>query len=122
MKTLKDIVTEREPQYISNEWIAGVAGCPSTYTYLKEYLYDNNDCDHFENCYDCWNREVEEMHHERNDNQNYHESDEFRCSECGLHLEDWSRVVYDEDSGEEYYQEYVFKYCPECGTKIDGDK
>lgn len=58
------------------------------------------------------------VRHGKNKNQKYHEVDEFRCSECGLHLEDWTRYVYDEDSDEEYAQEYVFKRCPECGAKI----
>lgn len=62
--------------------------------------------------------EAELVRHGHNENQEYHEADEFRCSECGLHLEDWTRYVYDEDSGEKYAQEYIFKRCPECGTKI----
>lgn len=60
------------------------------------------------------------VRHGHNKNREYHEADEFRCSECGLHLEDWTRYVYDEDSDEEYAQEYVFKHCPECGAKIGG--
>ena len=55
-----------------------------------------------------------------NDNQNYHEVDEFRCSRCGLHLEDWSRHIYDEDLEDEFIVEYAFKYCPECGAKVGG--
>ena len=58
--------------------------------------------------------------HGFNDNRNYHECDEFRCSECGLHLEDWNRHVYDEELDDEFIKEYVFKYCPECGAKIGG--
>ena len=57
--------------------------------------------------------------HGYNDNQTYHEVDEFRCSVCGLHLEDWSRHVYNEELDEEFIKEYSFKYCPECGAKID---
>lgn len=62
--------------------------------------------------------DAEPVRHGHNENQEYHEVDEFRCSECGLHLEDWTRYVYDEDSDEKYAQEYVFKRCPECGAKI----
>ena len=58
--------------------------------------------------------------HGYNNNQNYHEVDEFRCSVCGLHLEDWDRHVYDEEFDDEFIKEYVFKYCPECGAKIGG--
>ena len=53
-----------------------------------------------------------------NDNRNFHEVDEFRCSECGLHLEDWNRHVYDEELDDEFIKEYEFKYCPNCGAKI----
>ena len=56
--------------------------------------------------------------HGFNDNRNYHEVDEFRCSVCGLHLEDWERHVHDE--GAEFIREYEFKYCPECGAKMKG--
>lgn len=62
--------------------------------------------------------EAEPVRHGHNENREYHEADEFRCSECGLHLEDWTRYVYDEYSDEKYAQEYIFKRCPECGTKI----
>lgn len=58
--------------------------------------------------------------HGYNNNQNFHEVDEFCCSECGLHLEDWSRRVYDEENDDEFWVEYAFKYCPECGAKIKG--
>ena len=66
----------------------------------------------------CPTIEAEPVRHGHNENKEYHEADEFRCSECGLHLEDWTRYVYDENSNEEYVQEYVFKRCPECGAKI----
>lgn len=62
--------------------------------------------------------DIQAVRHGHNENREYHEVDEFRCSECGLHLEDWTRYVYDEDSDEKYAQEYVFKRCPECGAKI----
>lgn len=57
--------------------------------------------------------------HGFNDNRNFHEVDEFCCSECGLHLEGWSRRVYDEENDDTFWVEYVFKHCPECGAKID---
>ena len=49
-----------------------------------------------------------------------HPVDEFVCSECGIVLEGWTRVVTDEDDGELFYYEYEFKYCPNCGAKMDG--
>lgn len=66
--------------------------------------------------------DIESVRCGHNENREYHEVDEFRCSECGLHLEDWTRYVYDEDSDEEYAQEFAFKYCPNCGAKMGGDK
>ena len=65
--------------------------------------------------------DAEPVRRGRNENREYHEADEFICSECGLHLEDWTRYVYDEYSDEEYAQEYVFKHCPECGARIVGE-
>ena len=56
--------------------------------------------------------------HGCNNNQNYHGVDEFRCSVCGLHLEDWVRHVH--DGGEEFIKEYEFKHCPECGAMMKG--
>ena len=58
--------------------------------------------------------------HGYNNNQNYSEVDEFRCSECGLHLEDWRKHIWDEETDDEFIVEYAFKYCPECGAKIGG--
>ena len=55
--------------------------------------------------------------HGYNDNQEYYATDEFRCSVCGLHLEDWIRL---DDEGNCY--EYEFKYCPKCGAKMDEDE
>ena len=49
-----------------------------------------------------------------------HPVDEFVCSECGIVLEGWTRVVTDEDDGDLFYYEYEFKYCPNCGAKMDG--
>ena len=42
--------------------------------------------------------DAEPVRHGHNKNKEYHEVDEFICSECGLHLEDWTRYVYDEYS------------------------
>lgn len=45
----------------------------------------------------------------------------FICSKCGIHLEEWSRYVYDEDREETYCYEYTFNFCPNCGHKIEGE-
>ena len=49
-----------------------------------------------------------------------HPVDEFICSECGIVLEGWTRVVTDEDDGKLYFYEYEFRCCPNCGAKMDG--
>ena len=51
-------------------------------------------------------------------NETYHEVDEFICSNCGLHLEDWNRFVTDEYGGERYYKEFKLRYCPKCGAIV----
>ena len=54
--------------------------------------------------------------HGHNKNLKYAKCDEFRCSVCGIHLEDWN--LYDED---DWDSEFIFKFCPNCGAKMDGD-
>ena len=54
-----------------------------------------------------------------NENHDYAECDQFVCSNCGIELQDWHRVERDEDDGDVTYHEYEFKYCPNCGAKID---
>ncbi len=51
-----------------------------------------------------------------------HPVDEFQCSKCGLILRDWSEVKIDEDELDEQYYEFEFKYCPNCGAKMDGER
>lgn len=46
-------------------------------------------------------------------------SDTFICKECGIHIADYSRIEYDEDENDTTRYEYEFKYCPECGRKIE---
>lgn len=45
--------------------------------------------------------------------------DEFTCSECGFTCTDYSQVKYDEDGDYTYLCECEFKYCPNCGAKMD---
>lgn len=47
----------------------------------------------------------------------YAECDAFICSNCGVYLENWSEVIFDDD-GEKMLQEFEFKFCPNCGKKI----
>lgn len=48
-----------------------------------------------------------------NDGQ-YFEADDFVCSNCGIHIEDW--VGRDEEN---CAYEYVFRFCPNCGAFIE---
>lgn len=49
--------------------------------------------------------------------EDYADCDAFFCSECGIRLEGWCKVVIDDD-GERLLQEYEFTFCPNCGRKI----
>lgn len=40
--------------------------------------------------------------------------DDFVCSNCGLHLHDWVRIINNED-----WHEFEVKYCPNCGAKVE---
>lgn len=48
-----------------------------------------------------------------------HPVDEFVCSECGIILFDYERLEIDEDEDDESCYEYEFKFCPNCGAKMD---
>lgn len=54
-----------------------------------------------------------------NDNWKYRGCDEFVCSKCGIHLEDWTKVEVDLDTGDRNCFEYEFKYCPNCGARME---
>ena len=54
-----------------------------------------------------------------NENHDYAECDQFVCSNCGIELQDWHRVERDIDTSDITYHQYEFKYCPNCGARID---
>jgi DNA-directed RNA polymerase subunit RPC12/RpoP len=57
----------------------------------------------------------------KNIGTDYAEQDQFICSECGIHLQDWVRI--DEDDYEDgVVHEYVFRFCPNCGRRIDDER
>lgn len=56
----------------------------------------------------------------RNIATEYADCDQFVCSECGIELQNWYRVERDEDDGDITYHEYLFRFCQNCGEKIEG--
>lgn len=71
MKTLKEIVQERQPENVNKNIVGGVWGCPIWYQYLKPYLEEwevkKNGCPKStaglkapKRCEACWNRVVED--------------------------------------------------------------
>ena len=42
----------------------------------------------------------------------------FKCSECGINLDNWEEWEYCEEFGEERVYEYEFSFCPNCGRKV----
>lgn len=51
----------------------------------------------------------------------YAECDQFVCSRCGTEIQGWTRIERDDETDEEFHYLYTFKYCPQCGAKMDGD-
>lgn len=50
----------------------------------------------------------------------YDSIEQFECSNCGFISVDHTELKINEDNGEELYQVYKPKYCPNCGRKIIG--
>ena len=55
----------------------------------------------------------------KNVGMDYAEVDQFVCSECGIELQDWIKVDRDIE-GARCNLEYTFRYCPNCGAKVEG--
>lgn len=53
-----------------------------------------------------------------NAGEDYAEVDQFVCSKCGIELQDWHSVERCDD-GEIIYHDYTFRFCPNCGRRID---
>lgn len=64
--------------------------------------------------------DVVEVQHGENIGEDYDAVDQFVCSKCGIELQGWYMVERDMDDGEETHHEYVMRYCPNCGAKMDG--
>lgn len=48
-----------------------------------------------------------------------HPADEFVCSECGAIYQDFVKCEIDYDTDNITYHECEFKYCPNCGARMD---
>ena len=46
-------------------------------------------------------------------------SDTFICGKCGIYLTDYVSVEYDEETDDTTYHVYEFKFCPECGRRVN---
>lgn len=49
----------------------------------------------------------------KNLNDEFYDTDQFICSECGLHLQDWEKII-----GDGEIEEFEFKFCPNCGADM----
>ena len=47
----------------------------------------------------------------------WHDVDEFICSKCGIILNGYAEVYYNEDDSTGLY-EFACEYCPNCGAKV----
>ena len=65
--------------------------------------------------------DVQPVRHGVNIEQEYDPVDRFRCSECGIILEGYSEVRIDEDDGDETNHEFLMRFCPNCGAKMEVD-
>lgn len=66
MKSLKEIVAERNPECICDACIGGVTSCPKDYYYLAKYLPNIEKCPKYDatgdyGCKQCWGRECNNM-------------------------------------------------------------
>lgn len=58
--------------------------------------------------------DVQEVRHGRNETE-MHPADEFICSECGICFREMASYDLEDD----VYREFYFKFCPNCGAKMD---
>lgn len=95
----------------------------AAYDTLTEYYHHSTDTQH-RALREAFSRvpaaDVAPVVHGTNIGEEYADCDQFVCSNCGIELQDWTRVERDLDDGEITHYEYTFRYCPNCGAKMDG--
>lgn len=100
------IERERVLEIAKDEYYSDFHKSMADLTSLRELLEDTPTAD------------VVEVRHGENITKMY-PTDEFICSECGLIMRDFEEIRVDEENDECHY-EFEFKYCPNCGAKMDG--
>ena len=53
-----------------------------------------------------------------NINTGYPESEDFFCTNSGIQLRRWYSIEHHPDAEDIDYNDYEFKYCPNCGARI----
>lgn len=106
--------------YISHNWYCSNIYCSECLLQLTRSGSTKEEAEL--DVINAWNRRhVPTCENIGDKNNPLHEVDQFVCSNCGLHLEDWVEVYYDDDWGfttEPTYYDYALEYCPHCGYKV----
>lgn len=65
-----------------------------------------------------WLEELQGLKENTTENLGTH-IEQFICSKCELHLENFAQQIYDEDEDETSSVDFEFLYCPGCGRKVE---
>lgn len=88
---------------------------PLNWTDTEAEITEQIDYDAFENLVKSQpTADVQEVRHGKNVTP-FHPADEFICSECGIAFKEMSEYIIEDD----VYREFYFKFCPNCGAKMD---
>lgn len=45
--------------------------------------------------------------------------DKFVCEKCGFMVDGWTAFNYEDETDDRFDYEFAFKYCPDCGRKVE---
>lgn len=65
--------------------------------------------------------DVRENIHGENRNDKYAGCDQFICSNCGIELQGWDRIVRASPKFFDEIWEFDFNFCPNCGADMQGE-